>query len=200
MITTHRAFSCLALTLILAVFAADSATFAQSVAAPPSYNVELIVFRNSGGGGGGEDFSSPGARASLTGRSNDDGAANAAQVGRLLGILPAAQLQLTAEASRLRSAGYAVLAHLGWTQTASSWGSRAGFTLARLGAAVADPSGLVYLERGSYLHLGMNLRYGSYQINEMRRVKFYEKNYYDNPGFGVIALITPTQGARPPGR
>jgi hypothetical protein len=67
-------------------------------------------------------------------------------------------------------------------------------------------SGLVYLERGTYLHLGLSLRYAGasggagYALNETRRVKFYEKNYYDHPAFGVIALVTPAQGARPAGR
>jgi hypothetical protein len=37
-------------------------------------------------------------------------------------------------------------------------------------------------------------------INESRRVRFYERNYYDHPAFGVIALVSPAQGARPPGR
>ena len=28
----------------------------------------------------------------------------------------------------------------------------------------------------------------------------YERDYYDHPAFGVIALVTPAQGARAPGR
>ena len=175
-----------------------SAPMASPAAAPNSYNIEIIVFRN--GGGGGEDWSASGAHASLGGPGSEDGSAGAAQVGRLVGILPAAQYQLSADEGRLRTAGYAVLAHVAWTQTASSWGSRAGFTLARLGGGAGGVSGLVYLERGSYLHLGMSLRYGAYELSEMRRVKFYDKNYFDHPGFGVITLLTPTQGARPAGR
>lgn len=192
----RRKIPVLVLGLVLGV--AARTPFAQQAAATPSsYNVEIIVFKNNGGGG--EDWSAPGARAPLGGPGKEDGEAGAAQVGRLVAILPPAQFQLAADEGRLRSAGYPILAHLAWTQTASSWGSRAGFTLARLGSA-AGVAGMVYLERGSYLHLGMDLRYGSYQISEMRRVKFYEKNYYDHPGFGVIALLTPTQGARAPGR
>jgi hypothetical protein len=37
-------------------------------------------------------------------------------------------------------------------------------------------------------------------INQSRRIRFYERNYYDHPAFGVIALVSPAQGARPPGR
>ena len=36
----------------------------------------------------------------------------------------------------------------------------------------------------------------AFTLNENRRVKFYERNYYDHPAFGVIALVTPAQGAR----
>jgi hypothetical protein len=39
-----------------------------------------------------------------------------------------------------------------------------------------------------------------FTMNESRRVKFYERNYFDHPAFGVIALITPERGPRPPGR
>ena len=31
-------------------------------------------------------------------------------------------------------------------------------------------------------------------------VRFYERSYFDHPAFGVIALVTPAQGARAPGR
>jgi len=40
----------------------------------------------------------------------------------------------------------------------------------------------------------------TFQMGESRRIKFYERNYYDHPAFGVIALVTPAQGARPAGR
>ncbi len=180
----------------------QAAAPAAASAAPSTYNVEIIVFKN--GSGGSEDWSNPGVRAPLSGPGSDDGAAGAAQVRRLVGVLPAAQYQLAADHTRLQSAGFPVLAHVAWTQTASSWGSRAGFTLAKLGAAAPGLGGLVYLERGSYLHLGMSLRYSgngpAYELTEVRRVKFYDKHYFDHPGFGVIALVTPTQGARPPGR
>ena len=39
----------------------------------------------------------------------------------------------------------------------------------------------------------------SYELTETRRVKFYEKNYYDHPAFGVIALVTPAPAAARPG-
>jgi len=117
--------------------------------------------------------------------------------------------------SRLRASGvYVPVAHTAWSQTASSWGTRAGFTVQKLGIEVPGLSGTVFLERGQWLHLGMSLTYAMaappqglgaapdtpFTINESRRVRFYERNYFDHPAFGVIALVTPAQGARPPGR
>jgi hypothetical protein len=75
-------------------------------------------------------------------------------------------------------------------------------------------SGTVFLERGQFLHLGMALSYApanppagmgagpgtTFTMNESRRIKYYDRNYFDHPGFGVIALVTPAQGARPAGR
>ena len=66
-------------------------------------------------------------------------------------------------------------------------------------------SGIVFLERGTYLHLGMSLTYQmsnppaglaaapgtAFNLSESRRVKFDQLNYYDHPAFGVIALVTP---------
>ena len=78
--------------------------------------------------------------------------------------------------------------------------------LQQLGLRVPGLSGSVFLERGTYLHLGMSLKYAAgegraaYDLTEIRRVKFYDKNYYDHPAFGVIAVVTPAGGARAPGR
>ena len=176
-----------------------------SGATPSSYNVELIVFAVSGGPAQREDWTAGGARLGRGGDSGE-GAAGGAQVGRFGGLLPASRFQLGDLQSKLAASGtWRPLAHVAWTQTASSWGSRAGFSLQQLGIRVPGLSGSVFLERGTYLHLGMSLRYASaggaaYDLTEIRRVKFYEKNYYDHPAFGVIALVTPASGGRAPGR
>jgi hypothetical protein len=52
------------------------------------------------------------------------------------------------------------------------------------------------LERGTLLHFGMTLRHASNgnpaaQLNEIRRIRFNERNYYDHPAIGVIAVVTP---------
>src|SRR6185437_16082088 len=96
----------------------------------------------------------------------------------------------------------------------SAWGTRAGFTVQKLGIDVPGLSGTVFLERGPFLHLGMALSYAPPDppaglgaaagttciMNQSRRVKFYERNYYDHPAFGVIALVTAALVARPPRR
>jgi Peptidoglycan-binding protein, CsiV len=185
--------------LLLALGVAQAQAPASAPAAPV-YNIELVVFR--GGGGASEDWSAPGARAPVSGGDANSGNA---QIGRFVGNLTPSQFQLANEVAKLRATGqYQILTHIAWQQTASSWGTRAGFTLARLGSKAGGLSGMVYFERGTYLHLGVNIAYNgagpSYRIDETRRVKFYEKQYYDHPAIGVLALVTPSQGARPPGR
>jgi hypothetical protein len=82
--------------------------------------------------------------------------------------------------ARIAAAGNGVqpIAHFAWQQTASAWGSRAGFTVERLAGNVPGLSGRIFLERGQYLHLGMSLNYTQ---------------------GGVIALVTPVKKG-PPGR
>ena len=79
----------------------------------------------------------------------------------------------------------------------------------KLAGNVPGLSGIIYLERGNYLHLGMSLNYQPanapaglaappgtvFTLTESRRVKFFERNYFDHPAFGVIALVTPASKA-----
>ena len=143
-------------------------------------------------------------------------ASGSPQVGHFVAALPPSVWQLDRAREppareRLSTCRWRTLA---WSQTASSWGTRAGFAVQRLGIEVPGLTGNVFLERGQFLHLGMTLTYAMsapppglgaapdtpFTINESRRVHFYERNYFDHPAFGVIALVTPAQGARPPGR
>jgi len=214
----------LTLALTLTVIALGRAAGAQETpapaAAPPAagpgstvYNVELIIFRATGAQGGAENWS--GQSGSARNIAGDEVASGTAQVGHFAGLLPSAAWQLTELEGKLRASGaYVPVAHVAWSQTASSWGTRAGFSLAKLGVNVDGLSGTVFLEHGQFLHLGMTLTYAMhdppaslgagpdtpFSINESRRVRYYERNYFDHPAFGVIALVTPAQGARPPGR
>jgi hypothetical protein len=203
----------LALLVLLAATVGAGVTRAQGTAAAgpggssPVYNIEIIVFRVVGGPGASEDWTAAAPRPPRAAEGGGEAAVGAAVVGRFVAATSEAQLQLGDMRARLAASGaYQPLAHVGWSQTASSWGSRAGFTLQRLGVNVPGLSGLIYLERGSYLHLGAALKYSpaaggpSFELGELRRIRFYEKNYYDHPAFGVIAVVTPAQGPRPAGR
>jgi hypothetical protein len=176
------------------------------------YNIEIIVFRATSALGGAEDWSAEAGARNIAG---EESASGGATVGHFVAPLPSSVWQLGELENRLRTSGvYVPVAHTAWAQTASSWGTRAGFTLQKLGVEVPGLSGSVFLERGQWLHLGMSLTYAMaappqglgaapdtpFTINESRRVRFYERNYFDHPAFGVIALVTPAQGARPPGR
>jgi hypothetical protein len=176
------------------------------------YNIEIIVFRATSALGGAEDWSAEAGARNVAG---EESASGTASVGHFVAALPSSAWQLGELESRLRASGvYVPVAHTAWAQTASSWGTRAGFTLQKLGIEVPGLSGSVFLERGQWLHLGVSLTYAMatppqglgaapdtpFTINESRRVRFYERNYFDHPAFGVIALVTPAQGARPPGR
>jgi len=219
----RQALTCvptLLLTALLCVAALPAAT--QEPAAAPSpapapppasvYNIEIIVFRTTSALGGAEDWSAEAGARNVAG---EESASGAATVGHFVAPLPSSVWQLGELENRLRASGvYVPVAHTAWSQTASSWGTRAGFTVQKLGIEVPGLSGTVFLERGQWLHLGMSLTYAMaappqglgaapdtpFTINESRRVRFYERNYFDHPAFGVIALVTPAQGARPPGR
>jgi hypothetical protein len=177
------------------------------------YNIELIVFRATAAPGGAENWSTQGASGRII--AGDESDTGPSQVGHFVALLPPSAYQLTDLESRLRGSGaYVPVAHVAWSQTASSWGTRAGFPLQRLGVEVEGLTGTVFLEHGQFLHLGMTLNYAMpapppslnaapgtpFTINESRRVRFYERNYFDHPAYGVIALVTPAQGARAPGR
>lgn len=203
----------LALGALLALVQPASSEEPAAAAAPgPVYNLEIIVFRALTPLGGAENWSAEAGEHSIAG---DESASGTAQVGHFLALLPSSAWQLTELENRLRSSGtYLPVGHAAWSQTASSWGTRAGFAVQRLGINVPGLSGTVFLEHGQFLHLGLSLSYTmaappeglgagadtSFTLNQSRRVRFYERNYYDHPAFGVIALVTPSQGQRPPGR
>jgi hypothetical protein len=216
-LAAHRAVSLLASLFVslVAALPASSQDAPAAAAAPPAnvYNIEIIVFRATQALGGAENWNVQ----SGTRESGTDGetADSSRRTGRFVTLLPESAFQLTPLESKLRSTGlYVPVAHVAWSQTASDWGTRAGFQLQRLGIDVPGLSGTVFLERGQFLHLGMALSYAPasppggmgaapgtpFNLSQSRRIKFYERNYFDHPGFGVITLVTPAQGARPAGR
>lgn len=171
---------------MLALLAALVALPAMPQASDPVYNIEVIVFRTDSGSGdaGGTGLDSP--------ASGDDSGGGG--IARFVGPLAASSLQLGDIAARLRASGaYRPVAHAGWAQTPSRWGSRSGFSLERVGVNADGLVGTAYLERGQYLHLGFSISLAGASINEIRRIRLGEKNYFDNPEFGIIAVVTSTR-------
>lgn len=197
--------------------AAGSSTPARSAATPPArhkrYYIEIVIFRAQVALGSPEDWQAETGMARTV--AGGEAVSGSSLTARLLERLPPSRYRLTSIAQTLsHSHTYTVVAHAAWEQTASAWGNDSGFTLRQLGIDVPGLSGQVYFERGQFLHLGMTLDYTmqhppkglgadpgtQFVLNEIRRVRFYRRNYYDNPAFGVIALVLPVRGTRPPGR
>lgn len=180
--------------LVLLLGALPLSGEAPAQTAATLYNIEVLVFRMSGPREG-EAGAAP-LRSAAGESASTDTAGGVSQAASFVGVLPASGLQLAGARQKLAAAGYRVLAHAGWTQTASSWGSRSGLPVAQLGIQASGLGGEFLLERGSLLHFGMNLTYAAeggvtHQLSEIRRVRFNEKNYYDHPGLAVIAVVTP---------
>ena len=173
-------------------------------AAAPStgaYLVEVLIFRAVTPPAG-EDFGAAAEGRGFTGQGAGQSAAQAAgdnAAPDVLRTLDSSQMQLGSMASKLRASGeWTVLAHVAWVQTATEWPHHDGLTLEQLGINANGLSGTVYVEHGQYLHLGFDLRLGSepvWSLRELRKIRFNEKNYFDHPGFGVIAIVSPAHVA-----
>jgi hypothetical protein len=170
----------------------DAAPAAAPAQGPsPYYGVEIIVFRVSSPGAD-EDWTAP-----VPGRGFGNTANRGGTVPAVVKVLGAADYHMTTLETALKNSGaWKPIAHAAWIQTAANWGTHTGFALSDLGINVSGLNGTVYVERGTYIHLGFDLQYqpGSditYSINEMRSVKYNDKQYFDHPAFGIIALVSP---------
>lgn len=161
---------------------------APAQAGAAAYQVEIIVFRDSSVGPAEDWTATPAGR----GFGNESTRGGTPQV---LRVLPPSDYKLAAIDSTLRSSGaWHPIAHAAWVQTAANWGTHVGIALADVGIGGPGISGMVYLERATYLHLGLDVTLqagAAYTINEMRSVKYNEKQYFDHPAFGVIAMVSP---------
>jgi hypothetical protein len=155
------------------------------------YKVELIIFRHTVPTGS-EDYNAPAEGRGFSGKLDAAGAAP-----RIVRVLDASELQMSSAATALRAGnGTQLLAHAGWIQTATGWPRHTGLPIEQTGISVAGLSGNLYLERGELLHFGANLRFGSapaYALSELRKLRYNEKHYLDNPAFGLIVLVSPTR-------
>jgi hypothetical protein len=186
----RRLLRCL-LACALAALAGTPAPAQQKSA--PLFRVELVVFRATTPPTGEDWTASPGFRGFNADPATQGGGAPPS----VIRIYESDRYQLGGMASKLRASGaYRPIAHAAWVQTATAWGHHAGIDLADLGIKTPELSGTVYLERGTLLHLGLDLRLGSgptYHLSELRRIKFNEKHYFDHPAFGVIAIVSPVK-------
>lgn len=125
-------------------------------------------------------------------------------------LLPPSEFQLGRIAARLRSSGrYVPVAHVAWSQTASPWARPIEIPIQSLGIDAKGLTGSVALERGEFLHLALLLDYAMddpppgldaapgtvFALHDSHRVRLDERNYFDHPAFGVIALVTPERRA-----
>ncbi|HEY6452009.1 MAG TPA: CsiV family protein [Steroidobacteraceae bacterium] len=185
----------LALACLLGITLLSRPCQAPAQASAAAYQVEIIVFRDSSVGAA-EDWT-----ATPTGRGFGNDATRGGNP-QVLRVLSPADYRLGAIDNALRGSGaWHPIAHAAWVQTAANWGTHIGIALADVGIGAPGLSGMVYLERATYLHLGLDitLQEGApYTINEMRSVKYNEKQYFDHPAFGVIAMVSPVSQASAP--
>jgi hypothetical protein len=154
------------------------------------YGVEVIVFRASSVNAG-EDWD-----VAPPGRGFGSSATRGGGAPQVVKVLAPGDYHLgTIEATLKANGAWRPIAHAAWIQTAANWGSHAGIALADVGINAPGLSGVVYLERAPiYLHLGFDVHLNagaSYEIKEMRSVRYNDKQYFDHPAFGIIALVTP---------
>jgi len=164
------------------------------------YGVEIIVFRASSVVAT-EDWGALPAGRGFGGSATRGGAS--AQVMRVLA--PSDYRLNTIEATLKTSGAWRPVAHAAWIQSAANWGTHAGIALTDVGINVPGLTGMVYLERAPiYLHLGFDVHLSlgaTYTIKEMRSVRYNDKQYFDHPAFGILAVVTPikhTEGAATP--
>ena len=177
--------------LLLGALSAGTPALAADPGERNNYRVEVIIFRTAQAPQVSEDLGTPAEGRGFNGR------IDTTNPPRVVRLLEPTELQMTALAEKMRAnAGYQVLAHAGWLQTATLWPRHSGLSLDQLGINVPDLHGTLYLERGDLLHFGAQLQLGAspvYSLSELRRVRFNERHYLDHPAFGVIVQVSPVR-------
>lgn len=198
------ALACLIATAAPAQPAPASARASVPAAAPragavdadtPLYDVEMVVFRAASVAAD-EDWSTVPTARGFGALVTQGGIAP-----QLVRILPSTDYRLDGVVRGLRVSGGAwrPIAHAAWVQSAPAWGTHIGVPLSQVGLDVPGLTGSVYLERAKvFLHLGfdVSLQDGpTYTIDEMHNVRQNEKEYFDHPAFGIIAVVVPIKRA-----
>jgi len=193
---------------LLGAAALLSAQAAPGLAAAPLYRVEIVVFRSTVALGSPENWAEESSAAGISPAGTGPTAATSTAERSALDVLPSADFALDGTAESLRRSGrYVVIAHAAWTQLASPWGRPLEIPIGSLGIDVPGLGGTIALERGEFLHLAVRLHYAAsdpppglgaspgtvFVLDQVHRVRFNERNYFDHPAFGVIALVTPVK-------
>jgi len=172
------------------------------VAAPPTYDVEIIIFRNNVMSDAGEQWTAAGAAGLQPTRvfSQDEFTELSPSLYRLDDI----------RGGLRNSSGYTVLLHRAWRQVGYDAAHAIAYPIHALAANGRDSiEGSVTLIRERYLHLDVDLTLltassaspalyadgpGSrpaFHLREKRRMRSRELHYFDHPRFGMIAMVTP---------
>jgi hypothetical protein len=183
---------------------------------PRQFNIELLIFQNLIENDGGEvwpvDYSTWFDNVS-------EEATSSAAAPLSVTWLSQENFNLTAERNALgRSSRYRPLAYLAWRQPVYDRSRAQPMTLPAPGNTrngYVDGTVKVAVERYLHLYLDLQLHLPAatmqvetgqtselpeIRLTEKRRMRSQELHYFDNPRFGVIALITPHETAEsPPG-
>ena len=171
-------------------------------AAPPVYDVEIIIFRHNVMSDAGEQWHKPAADGLSPTRVFSQDAFTE---------LSPSLYQLDAIRGGLRnSRGYTVLLHRAWRQVGYDAANAIAYPIhARVGNGGDRIGGSVTLVRERYLHLDVDLLLSAagnapptqyadgqgsrpaFRLNEKRRMRSRELHYFDHPRFGMIAVVTP---------
>jgi hypothetical protein len=191
---------------LVALFVCGGHAAGEEAEASRQFNIELLIFQNLIDNDAGEvwpvDYST---------WFNEVAESPVQPLDEPLAVtwLPEESFHLTAERNALGSSSrYRPLAYLAWRQPAYDRSRARPLTLPapeNTGNAYVDGTVRVAVER--YLHLYLDLQLhlpvGAVQpetgevelpeirLTEKRRMRSQEIHYFDNPRFGVIALITP---------
>jgi hypothetical protein len=172
------------------------------VAAPPVYDVEIIIFRNNAKSDAGEHWTTP-----ATGDLSPTRMLSQDEFTELSPSL----YQLDDVRGGLRnSSGYTVLFHHAWRQVGYDAAHAIPYPIHFLAENGRDNiEGSVTLVRERYLHLDVDLllmtasrsaptQYAdgmgitpAFRLREKRRMRSRELHYFDHPRFGMITMVTP---------
>ena len=181
---------------------------------PRQYDIELLIFQNLVAADNGEVW--PADYSEWFEESVDENAVPIANTEQRQ-WLEGSSLRLSAERNAFgQSSRYRPLAHFGWRQAVLDREQAQAFEIPVENSTGSYVDGTVRVAVERYLHLyldfqlhpatpgmttptdGLYYELPEIRLTESRRMRSKEVHYFDNPRFGVIALITPYEPPAPP--